>query len=132
MRRSRIFKALGYVAFSIAALVLCLYVTFPAQIVGERISHELTKASRGAWSVSRPRSRRCFPLGGMMASGKQGRRPGPQDNAVRRILDRKHDGRPSYPSPRHDEYSAAIVRAPGTDACWVFSPTPYGRRVYSV
>jgi type II secretion system protein N len=52
MRRLQILRIVGYVAYSLAAFAVFLYFTFPAQVVGDRISHEVAAASGGAWSVS--------------------------------------------------------------------------------
>lgn len=52
MRRRKIMVGLGYGVFAFAALVLCLYLTFPAEAVGQRLAQEVSKRTQGSVSVS--------------------------------------------------------------------------------
>lgn len=53
----------GYVAFGTATFFLSLYLTFPGQAVGQRISYEVEKASAGAVTADVSRASLSFPLG---------------------------------------------------------------------
>ena len=45
-------KILGYIGFGILSLLVCLYLTFPADVMGHRLGHELRKQSKGKVNLS--------------------------------------------------------------------------------
>ncbi len=52
MRRRKLLVAMGYGAFSVAALFVGFYLTFPAEAVGQRLAHEVQKSSQGQVTIS--------------------------------------------------------------------------------
>ena len=45
-------KILGYIGFGILSILVCLYLTFPADVMGQRLSHELRKQTKGKVNLS--------------------------------------------------------------------------------
>jgi len=45
-------KILGYIGFTIVSILVCLYLTFPADVMGQRLSHELRKQTKGQINLS--------------------------------------------------------------------------------
>ncbi|MEO1174811.1 MAG: type II secretion system protein GspN, partial [Myxococcota bacterium] len=56
-------RTAGYIAFGVLAFVLSLYLTFPGQAVGQRISYEIERATGGAVTADVSRASLSFPLG---------------------------------------------------------------------
>src|SRR5262245_688881 len=52
MLNNTILRNIGYVGFGIASLLIGLYLTFPAEAVGQRLAHEMQQRSRGKLSLS--------------------------------------------------------------------------------
>jgi len=52
MRGRKILVIVGYGAFALVSLVFGLYLTFPADAVGQRLAQEVSKASQGSVTVS--------------------------------------------------------------------------------
>ena len=53
MRRPKKFvAAAGYFAFTVLSLLVSLYLTFPADALGQRLSHELQRQTHGQWLMT--------------------------------------------------------------------------------
>ncbi|MEZ4272454.1 MAG: type II secretion system protein GspN [Myxococcota bacterium] len=52
MKQNKTLRILGYVAFAWFSLLVGLYLTFPAEAVAQRLSHEITKASGGRYNAT--------------------------------------------------------------------------------
>ena len=52
MKNRKLLIRLGYIAFAALMLILSGYLTFPAEAVGQRLSHELSKASGGKYTAT--------------------------------------------------------------------------------
>jgi type II secretion system protein N len=79
MRSRKFVMVLSYTAFAVAALLVGLYLTFPAEAVGQRIAHEINKRSLGKFVVSFD-DVSPYRLSGIAASGVKVRveQPGAQ------------------------------------------------------
>jgi type II secretion system protein N len=51
-RRDKLLRMGGYGAFAFGSLLFSLYLTFPAEAVGQRVAHEITKSTGGKLSVT--------------------------------------------------------------------------------
>jgi len=52
MLKHKTVRRIAYALFGLAALAACLYWTFPAQAVGQRLAYEIHRRSQGHWTAS--------------------------------------------------------------------------------
>jgi len=52
IERKTLLRGSAYIAFGISSLFLSLYLTFPTDALGQRVAHEIQKASKGKFNVS--------------------------------------------------------------------------------
>jgi type II secretion system protein N len=81
MKKKRLIALSLYTAFGLICLGLSLYFTFPASALGQRISHEIARNTRGAWHVTFE-DVSTYRLSGVIATGITAKRDIPVDSPL--------------------------------------------------
>lgn len=81
MKNKRLIALSLYAVFAVVCLALSLYATFPSSALGQRISHEIARNTRGAWHVSFE-DVSTYRLSGVIATGITAKRDVPVDSPL--------------------------------------------------